>query len=329
MSLPSLSSIRASLEDSFGRFLPTYLRASRPTALSPVLRSFLQISFTFVPTLLCTSPASLPASPLSCFQAFNSIPVSLNFIRRLCFLVRFRNPYSPRFLAACCSQHHALPSSRFIPLLPGSCLAYSSRLTPAFACVHPVSRLRSPQAVGSVFPRLVLFPTARPPLIAKLPAHFRLPCFHSSHFSFPSAFASVRTSSARLAFNILAFLLPPDLHPPSGTSARFLAVARPRLFAIRPVFQAQFAFPAASLSLAPFRRFPFPSVSFQYSAAHSCCLLFQAYRPSKLALHSPVARFLLRSLFMPYPTSCEVFAVLSRTQRVILYCMQSSLSSTF
>ena len=169
----------------------------------------------------------------------------------------------------------------------------SSRLTPAFACVQPVSRFRSPQAVGSVFPCLVLFPTARPPLISKLPAHFRLPCFRSSHFSFPSAFASVRTSSARLAFNLSAFLLPLDLHPPSGTSACFLSVARSRLFAFRPVSQAQFAFPAASLSLASFRRFPFPSVSFRYSAALSCCLLFRAYRPSKLALHSPVSSFLL------------------------------------
>ena len=121
LSLPGLSSIRASLEDSFGRFLPTYLRASCPTALLPVPRSFFQTSFTFAPALLCTSPASLPASPLSCFQAFNSIPVSRNFVRRLCFLFRFRFPYSPRFLAACCFQHHALPSSLFIPLFPGSC----------------------------------------------------------------------------------------------------------------------------------------------------------------------------------------------------------------
>ena len=109
------------------------------------------------------------------------------------------------------------------------------------------------------------------------------PCALSyrSHFSFPSAFASVRTLSARLAFNLSAFLSPMNHHPPSGTSACSLSVARSRLFAFRPVSQAQFALPTASLSLAPFRRFPFPSVSFRYSAALSCCLLFQAYRPSK------------------------------------------------
>ena len=177
-------------------------------------------------------------------------------------------------------------------------------LTPAFACAQPVSRFRSPQAVGSVFPRLVLFPTARPPLISKLPAHSRLPCFRCSHFSFPSAFTDLRTSSARLTFNLSAFLFPLDFHPPSGTSARFLSVARSRLFAFRPVSQAQFAFPAASLSLASFRRFPFPSVSFRYSAALSCCLLFRTYRPSKLTLHSPVSRFLLscalRALSNPF-----------------------------
>ena len=120
-SLPGLSPVRASLGDSFGRFLPTHLRASRPTALLPILRSFLQISFTFVPALLCTFPASLPASPLSCLQAFNSIPVSRNFIRRLCFPFRFRFPYSPRFLAAYCFQYHALPGFLFIPLFPASC----------------------------------------------------------------------------------------------------------------------------------------------------------------------------------------------------------------
>ena len=43
------------------------------------------------------------------------------------------------------------------------------------------------------------------------------PDFLGSHFSFPSAFASVRTSSARLAFDFSAFLFPLDLHPPSGT----------------------------------------------------------------------------------------------------------------
>ena len=36
-----------------------------------------------------------------------------------------------------------------------------------------------------------------------------------------------------------------------------------------------------------------------------------------------------QALFVPYPTSFEVFAVLSRTQRVILYDTEFSLSSTF
>ena len=39
-SLPGLSPVRASLGDSFSRFLPTHLRASRPTTLFPVLRYY-------------------------------------------------------------------------------------------------------------------------------------------------------------------------------------------------------------------------------------------------------------------------------------------------
>ena len=137
------------LEDSFGRFLPTHLRTSRPAALLPVLRSFSQTSFTFVPALLGTSPASLPASPLSCFQAFNSIPVFRNFIRRFCFPFRFRFPYSPRFLAACRFQHHALPGSRFSLLFPFRC----------FISPFPVPLSRSPFALST---RLRLCPTCFP-----------------------------------------------------------------------------------------------------------------------------------------------------------------------
>ena len=64
----------------------------------------------------------------------------------------------------------------------------SSRLTPAFACVQPVSRFRSPQAVGSVFPRLVLFPTVRFPLISKLLALARLPRLSRFALLFPFGF---------------------------------------------------------------------------------------------------------------------------------------------
>ena len=161
----------------------------------------------------------------------------------------------------------------------------------------------------------MLSPTARPPLISKLPAHSRLPCFRSSHFSFPSAFASVRTSSARLAFNLSAFLFPLDLHPPSGTSACSPSVARSRLFAFRPVSQAQFAFPAASLSLASFRRFPFPSGTRRHFPAP------YSFEPSALpsplfSIPFPGCRY--RSLFAPYPTPCEVFAVASRHTTIMI-----------
>ena len=66
-------------------------------------------------------------------------------------------------------------ASSSFPRFQAPAFVSSSRLTPAFACVQPVSRFRSPQALGLVFPRLVLFPTARPPLISKLPAYASLP----------------------------------------------------------------------------------------------------------------------------------------------------------
>ena len=105
--------------------------------------------------------------------------------------------------------------------------------------------------------------------------------FPVSHFLLPSAFASVRTSSARFAFYFSAFLLPMNLHSPSGTSNLPFALPVSHLFAFRPSF-----FRLGSLSrllrsrLHPSDDFLSLQLFFRYSAALSCSLLFRALRPS-------------------------------------------------
>ena len=144
---PSLSLLLPSLTGPFR--LSTYRPACISSrALVSNLAFLPSASVPFVPALLRTSPALLPASPLSFSgssfrlplpSAFNSAPVSLGFVRRLRFPFRprFRSgfPYSPRSFA----------------------LNTSSRLCPpCFLALAP------PQDVGSLFARLVLFPSASP-----------------------------------------------------------------------------------------------------------------------------------------------------------------------
>jgi len=180
-----------------------------PQALT-VLRSFIQNSVPFVTALLCTQPASLPASPLS-----------LSGLQL--------RPGHPKL-------HPAILLS--VPLsLP--LLTAFSRLTPALACAQPVSSAFS-------IPRL----SARSSLALCFFPSLGFPGFPGSRFLFPSAFASVRTSSARIALDLAAFLPPMDLHPPSGTLSPFPHGPGSRPFAVRPLVVDRFAFRAASLSLA-------------------------------------------------------------------------------
>ena len=111
----------------------------------------LSASVPFVPALLCTQPASLPASPLS-FSGFQLHPG----LPKL-------HPTISAFRSAFASlTHRAL-----------------SRLTPGFPCAHPVSPLFAfPPDLGSLFAHLVLFPISGLPRLSRfalpVPLGFRL-----------------------------------------------------------------------------------------------------------------------------------------------------------
>lgn len=147
------------------------------------------------------------------------------------------------------------------------------------------------------------------------------PGFPGSHFLFPSAFASVRTSSARLAFYFLAFLLPMCFRPPSGTSSPPLSLPASHPFAFRPSF-----FRPGSLSTLlrsrlhrrmisfPFRFLPVLGGTFWLS-------LFSNVSP----FYFPVSGF-FSCLF---PTFFKVFVAWFPIARDALYIALSHLSIAF
>jgi len=73
-------------------------------SLSPALLRSLSLPLCYAPNQHLCQPRRFP------FRAFNSIPISRNFIRRFCFPVRLHFPYSPRFLVSCAFAHSTLPS---------------------------------------------------------------------------------------------------------------------------------------------------------------------------------------------------------------------------
>ena len=163
-SLPGLSPVRASLGDSFGRFLPTHLRASRPTALlsspaflpsdlvhfrsrsamhlssiSASLAAFLSPGFQLHPGLPKLHPTTLLSVPLS-------LPLLTALFASRCFqlLALFKFPLSFPFPFFCSRSLFALNTSlRLCPpcfplsLSPGSRLGLP--LPCAFSCCLPSS----------------------------------------------------------------------------------------------------------------------------------------------------------------------------------------------
>ena len=260
-SLPGFSSLRASLGGSFRPFRRTNLPCLSSRTLIPDCAFLCSDSVPFVPALPDTQPASLPASPLS----FSGLQLHPGF-PKLHPTILLSVPLSLPLLTA-----HSTLSTRFL-LCPTCFLAFAP-----------------PQVVGSLFARLVLFSVSG------------LPRFPGSHFLFPSAFASVRTSSARPAFYFGPFLFPIRFRSPSGTLNLPLSLPASHLFAFRPFFKARFAFPAASLSLASaddFLSLPFPSGTRQHF------LTFCFFKQN--ALPSPC----FQALFVLSPTFFKVFGAL-------------------